>query len=236
MLTLDKQNDLRERVRQLNPDWMPATERYAQLVRNGITPTSTLLDVGCGRGGLVEQLGHPLHLVTGIDPDFESLAEHRLPLPRLQSLGNLPFVDAHFDVAMASWVLEHWDNPLVDLQEIGRVLKSGGRFIFITPNAHHPLLLLNQLLARTDHLQKKLVATLYGRAEDDTFPIRYQANTPEQINYLAQKTGFEVEQLIGIDDPTYLAFHPALLKPLTDWEKRRGNEGKLHLVGCLRKR
>ncbi|MEM9773061.1 MAG: hypothetical protein AAF902_00670 [Chloroflexota bacterium] len=56
MLSLDKQNELREEYRQLRPDWRPATELYADLVRSHLTPTSELLDLGCGRGGLIEQL------------------------------------------------------------------------------------------------------------------------------------------------------------------------------------
>jgi hypothetical protein len=42
--------------------------------------------VYCGkdytRGGLVEQLAHPLPQMVGIDPDWLSLREHRLEIPR----------------------------------------------------------------------------------------------------------------------------------------------------------
>ena len=73
MLTLDDQNKLRETYRLAHPAWMPATERYAQTVQTLLTSKSRLLDLGCGRGGLIEQLSHSLTNAVGIDPDFVSL-------------------------------------------------------------------------------------------------------------------------------------------------------------------
>ncbi|MFW6098202.1 MAG: methionine biosynthesis protein MetW, partial [Chloroflexota bacterium] len=81
MLPLDRQNTLREQYRRRHPQWRPATEVYAELVRQNLRPDSRVLDLGCGRGGLVEQLEHPLRLIAGVDPDHRSLREHRLPLP-----------------------------------------------------------------------------------------------------------------------------------------------------------
>ena len=70
MLTLDRQNALREAYRIMRPGWQPATERFAALVRTHLSPDSRILDLGCGRGGLVEQLNHPLAQIVGIDPDW----------------------------------------------------------------------------------------------------------------------------------------------------------------------
>ena len=77
MLSLDRQNELRQQYQQQNPDWRPATEIYANLVREWLRPSALVLDIGCGRGGLVEQLEHPLSQTVGIDPDWQSLVEHR---------------------------------------------------------------------------------------------------------------------------------------------------------------
>ncbi|MEZ4595238.1 MAG: class I SAM-dependent methyltransferase, partial [Chloroflexota bacterium] len=80
MLSLDRQNAWREAYRASHPGWQPATELYADLVRQQLTPEARVLDIGCGRGGLVEQLEHPRENVVGIDPDWLSLREHRLNL------------------------------------------------------------------------------------------------------------------------------------------------------------
>ena len=141
MLSLDQQNLLRERYRFENPYWRPATETYAALVRSYLNDDSRVLDLGCGRGGVVEQLGHPPALVTGVDPDWLSLAEHRLHgIKRVTSVSSsLPLRPQSFDVILASWLFEHLDQPGATFRQIFRVLKPGGVLIFIAPNGRHPV-------------------------------------------------------------------------------------------------
>ncbi|MGB1251708.1 MAG: class I SAM-dependent methyltransferase [Candidatus Promineifilaceae bacterium] len=235
MLSLDRQNAFRRQYQQIRPNYHPSTEVYANLVRQHLQPTSRLLDIGCGRGGLVEQLGHPIAQIVGIDPDPISLQEHRLGIPRAVTLGKLPFPDNCFDIAFASWVLEHWQYPERELAEIGRVLRPNGRFIFITPNKHHPLIRINQLLGSVSTIQDRLVETLYGRAEDDTFPIWYRANSRARLQHAAHKGALSLEKLHEIEDPTYLAFTPQLFRLNVQLEPLIPQRAKLHLVGVLRK-
>ncbi|MCL4870341.1 MAG: methyltransferase domain-containing protein [Anaerolineae bacterium] len=234
MLSLDQQNRLREQWRQMNPGWRPATEQFAALVRTHLRPHTRLLDLGCGRGGLVEQLDHPLAQVVGVDPDWLSLKEHRLKLPRAAALSYaLPFAAHSFDLIFASWVLEHLPHPQTDLAEIARVLKPGGVFVFITPNRQHPLVGLNRWLARFARLQDKLVETLYGRAAADTFPAYYRANTPADLHHLAQQNGLALTPLLTIPDPTYLAFTPTLFRFMAWFENRLPTHRHIHLVGMM---
>lgn len=236
MLSLEKQNQLREQYRRLRPEWRPATEVYAQLVKDYVKPESVVLDLGCGRGGLVEQLEHPLAQVVGVDPDWQSLVEHRLPLPRTVGIsGRLPFAAERFDVVFASWLLEHLAHPAVDLAEIGRVLKPGGVFVFITPNKKHPLSMLNQLFGRFALLQGRLVEWLYGRAADDAFPTRYRANTTAALQTLGAESGLQLITLHTIPDPTYIAFTPLLFRVMCWFETWLRPERRLHLVGVLEK-
>jgi SAM-dependent methyltransferase len=201
-----------------------------------LRPESRLLDVGCGRGGLVEQLGHPLHQVVGVDPDVASLREHRLPLARAAAVSNaLPFAAKRFDLTFASWLLEHLEMPVQDLAEISRVLRPGGVFVFITPNRLHPLVALNRLSGRVSSLQGWLVGRLYGRAAADTFPAYYRANTAADLRRLAGQAGLRLVELQVIADPTYLAFRPALFR-LAVWLDEWLAAGRpIHLVGVLEK-
>jgi ubiquinone/menaquinone biosynthesis C-methylase UbiE len=244
MLSLDKQNQLREEYRQLRPGWSPATETYADLVRSHLAPNSRLLDLGCGRGGLIEQLvkthGHGLLQQTlGLDPDWLSLTQHRLDLPAASGFSHaLPFKENSFDIVFCSWLLEHLETPQIDLAEIGRVLKPGGRFVFITPNKKHPIAWLNRTIGRFSALQDWLVERLYGRKGTDTFPTFFRANSQIQLKrYLDQISAFDfqIEQLHFVADPTYLAFHPLIFRFMCWFETALPTSRRLHLVGVLHK-
>ncbi|MCI0394435.1 MAG: methyltransferase domain-containing protein [Chloroflexi bacterium] len=241
MLSLERQNELRRQYQQINPGWRPATEVYAGLVRHHLRPNSRLLDLGCGRGGLVEQLDHQLLQVVGVDPDWRSLREHRLanhrpPLPRVAAASRaLPFARGSFDLVMASWLLEHLVRPEEDFHQVGRLLRPGGHFIFVTPNRRHPLIRLNRLAGRFAGLQGRLVHRLYGRALADTFPAYYRANTPAQLERLAQESNLKLVSLDVIPDPTYLAFTPTLFHLACSLDERLPSVWRIHLVGCLQR-
>ncbi len=240
MLSLEQQNRLRDRYREIRPGWQPATEVYAMMVRQHLRSDSLVLDLGCGRGGLIEQLEHPRARVMGLDPDWLSLSQHRLaqeqpPLPRTVGFGHkLPFADNSIDLVLASWVLEHLDDPESDFHEIGRVLDPKGVFIFITPNKQHPLIKFNQLLSARSLSQRILVDRLYGRSSEDTFPVQYKANSSNDLITLATASGLVVVDLEIIDDPSYLSLSPRMFNLACLIEKRLPIESRIHLVGIMR--
>lgn len=235
MLSLEEQNALREQYRRQHPGWRPATEIYAALVEARLGPEARVLDLGCGRGGLVEQIDHPLCQIAGVDPDVASLRAHRLPvLPRAAALSDaLPFPAEAFDVVFASWLLEHLERPLRTLGQIRRVLRPGGAFVFITPNGQHPLALLNRGLGRLGTWQGRLVESMYGRSHADTFPTTYRANTPVRLRQLSAAVGLRLTTLRTIPDPTYLAFTPALFRLASRLEHSLPPSRYVHLVGVL---
>lgn len=237
MLTLDQQNTLRQQYQRRRPDWQPATERYAALVQAHLQPPSLWLDVGCGRGGLVEQLNHPAAQTVGMDPDLNSLREHRLPhLLRVAAASHhLPLAHGSIDCVTASWVLEHLEQPAQDFHEIGRVLRPGGRFIFITPHRRHPLIQLNRLIGRLSGLQQRLVSQFYGRAAADTFPAYYRANTPATLAQLGRQTGLRLITLSIIPDPSYWGFWPPLFPLMCRLEELLPSRLQIHLVGVLQR-
>jgi ubiquinone/menaquinone biosynthesis C-methylase UbiE len=240
MLTLDRQNAYRNRLRSLWPGWRPATEVYEAAVRRHLIPGTHLLDVGCGRGGVVEQVAGEAITLTGIDPDRRSLAEHRLPPERMGRavawLETVPFPTNTFDLVISSWVLEHLAEPEAAWNEIGRVLHPGGHLVILTPNLRHPVTWLNQILARSKSLQGALVPRLYGRAEGDAFPVRYQSNSVPQIERLATRAGLMPVVIETIADPTYLAFSEPLFKFGCRLERLMPAAAGVHIVADLVRR
>ena len=233
-LTLAKQNAYRQRYAQWTRGWYPATEVYETVIRRDLVEGMRVLDMGCGRGGVLEQLGSAVTHPVGIDPDWQSLEEHRLPhLPRATAIADaLPFMDACFDRVVCSWVLEHLPNPAHTFSEVARVLKPNGYFITITPNKNSLVVLLNRLVKP---LQHKLVPRLYGREEADTFPVVYRANTVRTLTRLAQNANLNLAEVRRIKDPTYLAFHPALFYANVGISRVLPSSMAEHLVAIVHK-
>ncbi len=232
MLPLSRQNAYRARYKQMRPGWQTSGEIIEAWVRQYIQPQVCVLDVGCGRGGVMELFWREVRLAVGLDPDWASLAERREPLPVACGLGEtLPFADSRFDLVMALWVLEHLPRPEAALKEARRVLRPGGRFLFLTPNALHPLIWGNRMSGALPRLQRALVPWLYGRSEADTFQVCYRANTPARLQSLAAECGFHSASLHIISDPTYLAFNEALFQAGVWMEKLLPRSWGVHLVG-----
>jgi len=233
-LSLDRQNAYRAQYARRRPGWQPATAQYEALIRAHLRPGQTVLDLGCGRGGALEQLGSLVERPIGLDPDLMSLIEHRVPdLPRAVALADaLPLRAASVDLVLASWVLEHLADPARTFGEVARVLRPGGAMIFVAPGAYSPAALVNRALGP---LQRWLVPRLYGRHEADAFPVVYRANTRRQIDALAGDAGLRLETLRHVSDPTYFAFHPLLFRLNAAVADRLPRAMAEHLVGvCVK--
>jgi SAM-dependent methyltransferase len=200
-----------------------------------------ILDIGCGRGGLVELLHGQVALAAGVDPDRRSLVEHRvLAVLRVSGLAErLPFPDQCFDLVICSWVLEHLARPDIALAEVARVLQSpdpatsraGGHFVFLAPNAWHPLTWINRLMSGFGGWQARLVQRVYARAEVDTYPVAYRANTRRRLEQLARAAGLLPVAFEGVGDPTYLAFNELFYRLAVLAERWTPRWMKVHLVG-----
>jgi SAM-dependent methyltransferase len=219
----------------MRPDWSSSGEQLEALVRTYLTPDARVMDLGCGRGGVVELFWQDVDLAIGVDPDLPSLAEHRAHgMPVIRGSGEqLPFTGESFDLIVCLWVLEHLRSPERVLQEVHRVLRPGGHFLFLTPNLRNPLLALNRLGRAIPLFQRRLVPRLYGRVEADTFPVRYQANTTSAIRSLAERSGLQVAELRVVPDPTYLAFNGFMFRASVISESLLPRGWGVHILGNL---
>jgi SAM-dependent methyltransferase len=237
LLPLTRQNAYRARYRAMRPGWQSSGDQLEALVRTHLTRESCVLDLGCGRGGVVELFWRDVKLAAGLDPDSPSLTEHRAPgMPILRGIGErLPFTGESFDVVVCLWVLEHLKEPLTVLSEVRRVLRPGGHFVFLTPNLRNPLLLLNRIGKALPSLQRRFVPRLYGRREADTFPVQYRANTVSSLRTLAAASGLEVAQLRAVPDPTYLALNNFMFRTSVFADRLMPKGWGVHLLGDLKK-
>ena len=235
LLPLERQNAFRERYRAMRPGWRPSGEQLEAVVRSHVTERSHVLDLGCGKGGVVELFWRDVKLAAGLDPDVPSLAEHRaLGMPVIRGRGeHIPFADESFDLIVSVWVLEHLEHPEEVFLEVRRVLRPGGHFVFLTPNLRNPLLLLNRLAKALPQVQRRIVPRLYGRVESDTFQVRYRANTDASIRALAASSGLDVASLQAIPDPTYLALNGLMFRASAASDRLLPAGWGVHLLGDL---
>jgi predicted TPR repeat methyltransferase len=107
----------------------------ARLIEGG-APSGVVLDAGCGTG----LSGSALHdvgvtAVVGIDLSSVSIESARSrgvyrELRQVDLNEPLPFDDDHFAAAISVGVLGYLDDPNAGLDELVRVVRSGGRIVF----------------------------------------------------------------------------------------------------------
>ena len=100
-----------------------------------------VLDLGTGEGQIARLLEQRGASVIGVDPTFAQVkvAAERAggPSYTLGGAHELPFASNSFDAVLACLVFEHIDPLESAIEEVARVLQSGGRFALFL---NHPLL------------------------------------------------------------------------------------------------
>jgi ubiquinone/menaquinone biosynthesis C-methylase UbiE len=98
-----------------------------------------VLEIGVGSGMNLPIYSSAVDRVCGIDPSPELLDRARervraacVPVALARaSAEQLPFRDAAFDTLVMTWTLCSIPNPSAALNEVRRVLKPGGRLLFV---------------------------------------------------------------------------------------------------------
>lgn len=111
----------------------------------GLELPAPVLDLGCGDGHFTSvAFDHPLDV--GLDPWWEPLLEantrHAYRMLVRSDGAKIPFPDGYFASAVSNSVLEHIPHVDAVLDEVARVVRPGGRFVFCVPNHRFPQLLL----------------------------------------------------------------------------------------------
>ena len=99
----------------------------------GPEPVARILDIGCGRGHLVRALSKRGFDAWGIDlnPNARELAGELNV--RTMSADALEFGDASFDAVVSFHAIEHIPPLEQAILEVARVVKPGGKVLFVYP-------------------------------------------------------------------------------------------------------
>ena len=148
--------------------------------------SEVLLDIGCGTGGLTEEL-KVFGDVTGVDMSSEALSFCRKR--GLKKLIQAPadktrLPDNSYSLIVAFGLIEHIEDDRSFLMEMHRVLKKGGRIIILTS------------------------AFQFLWSQHDVIVHHKRRYTIKKLEYLLKETGFKKEKYTYVN---FLLFHLALL-------------------------
>jgi SAM-dependent methyltransferase len=187
-------------------------------VGRALRSESVLLDAGCGRTVPVLRkfVGRASRLIGVELVDFTDVPEG---IETFQAnLSSIPVPSASIDVIMSRSVFEHLDDPAAAYAEFARILKPGGRLIFLTANMWDYATLVARLVPNRFH--PPIVARVEGRKEVDVFPVRYRTNTHRAVARLSADAGLEIEAFRYLGQyPNYFMFNAALFLLGTGYDK-----------------
>lgn len=156
--------------------------------------TSPTLDLGCGDGHFAS-IAFDKPLDFGLDPwtgPLRKALKQKSYRCVIQGVGDtLPFEDAYFSNAVSNSVLEHIPDLDPVLNEISRVLKPDGLFIFCVPNH---LFLENLSVSRFfDKVHLYPIARAY-RTFFNRISRHFHCDNPETWLERLTRAGFKLER------------------------------------------
>jgi SAM-dependent methyltransferase len=204
------------------------TVAFYSRVRSLVSPSSVVLDVGCGRGGFLDdpvQFRRSLRLfkgscraVIGIDVDEGAAQNSSLDEFRIIRGDSWPVDDESVDICLCDWVVEHIADPQAFFSECRRVVKVGGYLCVRTMNLWSYVGLASRMLPNRLHT-RILNRVQPVRDRKDVFPTFYRSNTQRALKRSMERAGFSSHVYGHHPEPTYLAFSPTVYR-LGVWQQR----------------
>ena len=168
------------------------------------------IELGCGTGYVSAWLARRGARPVGIDNSPKQLetatrlqAEHGLDFPLL--LGNaerVPYPDASFDFAISEYGAALWADPYAWIPEAARLLRPGGRLVFLT---NHLLAFLTVPDLEADGpADERLKRPMFGMHStswpDEPESVEFHLAHGDWIRLL-RANGFEIEDLVEVRAP-----------------------------------
>lgn len=170
------------------PVWWGVWQAY---VAPALPANGTVVDLGCGPGGLFAPLRqhHPQVRIIGVElqPAMLKAAhgaahDHRAEIVEADLAAPLPLPDASADAVVAAMVLHELPDPTPVLAEAFRILRPGG------------------VLLVYDWCKQPLRSYVAGRALDAGLLEHFREHclyTPDDLAFLGEHAGFEVQEVVG---------------------------------------
>jgi SAM-dependent methyltransferase len=190
---------------------------FARLLRESPELRGRVLDIGCGANLPIElgRMRASFGPLDGVDPD-PAIARHPWLVNRWQGrFESCPVPEQAYDLAFAYNVLEHLAEPRPFFVKLAAVLKPGGVFWAMAPNARHPFALASR---GVDLLGlKPLARRLLGQRSSFAMNVNeyasyYRSNSPAAIRRAIAGLGFVRASFIHVPCAQWDRYFPPALR------------------------
>jgi SAM-dependent methyltransferase len=183
------------------------------------------VELGCGTAYVSAWLAKRGARVVGVDPTPAQLETARrlmdetgIRFELVEAPGeSVPLPDASFDLAHSEHGAAVWADPYKWIPEAARLLRPGGRLVFVhgTPLAH---LCYPPVGPVTTELQRPYFGMGRMQWEEDD-GIEYQLTHGDWIALL-RDSGFEIERLVELQAPADATTHPFYSDIPVEWARK----------------
>lgn len=154
-----------------------------------------VLDVGAGHGSMSARLRGAGYRVSACDLDPKLFACPGVECLYADLHQRLPYADGQFDSVVAIEVVEHLESQWTLFQEVARVLRPGGKFVFSTPNVASLKSRLSFLLTGYLYSHGPLDPAIVDPVSQHIAPF-----TPDRYRFLLGRAGLE---WVGLEADKY---------------------------------
>ena len=192
----------------------------------GVVEGLDVVELGCGTAYFSAWLARRGARPVGVDVTPAQLdtargvmAETGLDFPLVEaSAEDVPLPDASFDLALSEYGASIWCDPARWLPEAARLLRPGGRLVFLRNSPLSMLCVPDEPGPATEHLLRPLRG-MYRVSWPFEDSVEFHTGHGELIDLLHQ-AGFEVERLVELYAPEDARMHEFYDTATPEWARK----------------
>ena len=184
-----------------------------------------ILELGCGTAYFSAWLARRGARPVGVDPTPAQLetarrmqAETGIEFPLIEGVGEqVPLPDATFDIVLSEYGASLWADPERWIPEAARLLRPGGRLLFLT----------NSVLVHLCAPDEGMVSERLERPQFGMYQTRWPGEEGTEYNLahgnwirLLRRHGFDVEDLIELQVPSTARTHEYYGFVSAEWARK----------------
>jgi len=183
-----------------------------------------IIELGCGTAYFSSWLARRGARVVGVDPTPAQLDTARrmqretgVEFELIEGIGeDVPKADASFDVVHSEYGASIWADPYAWIPEAGRLLRPGGRLIFL---CNSTLSVLTMTLESTGTELQRPQRGMHKIEWPDTNEVEFHIAHSDWIDLL-RANGLEVERLIELYAPEGATTHTYYSYVTPEWARQ----------------